>query len=1136
MKKAGFYVLGILLTVCMLFSAVACDREEEEETGKNTYAVTLSATELTLDRYQTGELTASVTENGEPKDVAVTWASDNTGVVTVDGGKLTPVAEGTASVTASYEGASAACEVTVSDTGMRPVLELSESSLELVIGGDSITVDAEVVYLRETMTDAEITYTVKDTNIAEVDADGKVTAKAYGETTLTVAASWRNVESEFLTKSIPVYVREDVVFDVTAPVAEIYTYAGTIDQQEFSNTVTMSCTATSGGNEIAQEDISWKSSDTEIATVDANGLVTAKAVGEVEITACYITPNQEYVSAPFKITVLFPVVDKTQEVSIDVDSSLASASLDASAIFGKDTTIEKVTDSADETVNLYENGGFVMDKLTVGERVMTVQNPDYGYKITVVVATKILRTEDDLKNMQTLGGMQEIKQTVAGIELTFYPYSGYFILGNDIRATVSVDKEHTYGAKTNGHNGYRSTNVDNMGFTGTFDGRGHTISGFMLKNGGLFGDLSNGAVIKNVAFTNIQLNGSQAATVAHSIRKAKLINVFVDANNEMTADGFGNSPISRYADGVTLTNVVVVASIKTSKDFGQPANLIGLILSDVTYDNLYVFYKDGMNDHLTEGEMRNLDIENIPLSKAGEVKFEGFDDIFATEGGIPVMKTMPVASVSELEVLAGSTMDLTQYLCTNYYTFDDSTLPEGVTIEDGALKVAGTVPTSAFTFKVISSLNSSLYKEITVDVTAMPSEPVVISDHFEVDLSEQGALLLTLPEMSGYETGNTVMVGDQDLSEEASLVDGKISIPYDALTAGKYEVVVTTSTRLITYQNVEVITKILRTEEDLKNMQTYGGVKPVDQTSGTTTITFYPYSGYFVLGNNIRATVSVDKDHVYGAQTSGYDGLLCTSFDGMGFTGVFDGRGYTISGFTLTVGGIFGDLSTGAVVKNVAITDVQLEGSKASGFAYSIRNAEINNVFLEASNEKTSAGWGNSIMARYGYGVTLKNVVTVGTLKSEFGQPALLIGRFLNDVVYENLHVFYKEGKKYVSALTYDTNSQNMKTFQPVALSAAGDVEFGAFNDYFTTEGGIPVMKTVPVAASEVTMTAGGTYDVANCVLTDYYTVDASTLPAGVTYENGVFTLTAEATGEFTFTVTSTLNTSLTQTVKVTIA
>ncbi len=479
MKKAGFYVLGILLTVCMLFSAVACDREEEE-TGKNTYAVTLSAPELTLDRYQTGELTASVTENGEPKDVAVTWASDNTGVVTVDGGKLTPVAEGTASVTASYEGASAACAVTVSDTGMRPVLELSESSLELVIGGDSITVDAEVVYLRETMTDAEITYTVKDTNIAEVDADGKVTAKAYGETTLTVAASWRNVESEFLTKSIPVYVREDVVFDVTAPVAEIYTYAGTIDQQEFSNTVTMSCTATSGGNEIAQEDISWKSSDTEIATVDANGLVTAKAVGEVEITACYITPNQEYVSAPFKITVLFPVVDKTQEVSIDVDSSLASASLDASAIFGKDTTIEKVTDSADETVNLYENGGFVMDKLTVGERVMTVQNPDYGYKITVVVATKILRTEDDLKNMQTLGGVQEIKQTVAGTELTFYPYSGYFILGNDIRATVSVDKEHTYGARTNGHNGYRSTNVDNMGFTGTFDGRGHTISGFML--------------------------------------------------------------------------------------------------------------------------------------------------------------------------------------------------------------------------------------------------------------------------------------------------------------------------------------------------------------------------------------------------------------------------------------------------------------------------------------------------------------------------------------------------------------------------------------------------------------------------------------------------------------------------------
>ena len=120
------------------------------------------------------------------------------------------------------------------------------------------------------------------------------------------------------------------------------------------------------------------------------------------------------------------------------------------------------------------------------------------------------------------------------------------------------------------------------------------------------------------------------------------------------------------------------------------------------------------------------------------------------------------------------------------------------------------------------------------------------------------------------------------------------------------------------------------------------------------------------------------------------------------------------------------------------------------------------------------------------------------------------------------------------SALAYD-NLRNVE-IESVPLSKAGDVTFGEFDDNFFTEGGIPVMKTVPVAASEVTMTAGGTYDVANCVQTGYYTVDASSLPAGVTYENGVFTLTAEATGEFTFTVTSTLNTSLTQTVKVTIA
>lgn len=76
-------------------------------------SITLSETSLALDVGGTATLVATTTPTG----ATITWSSDDETVATVtSGGVVEAVAEGTATITASITGASASCEVTVTDT------------------------------------------------------------------------------------------------------------------------------------------------------------------------------------------------------------------------------------------------------------------------------------------------------------------------------------------------------------------------------------------------------------------------------------------------------------------------------------------------------------------------------------------------------------------------------------------------------------------------------------------------------------------------------------------------------------------------------------------------------------------------------------------------------------------------------------------------------------------------------------------------------------------------------------------------------------------------------------------------------------------------------------------------------------
>ena len=119
--KKGFLTVVVALLCAMVcaFGLVACNNNETpNENGNNgtqtvaVESVTLNKTQLTLDVGGEETLTATVTPDNAT-DKTVTWSSDNTAVATVENGKITAVAAGTAMITATAGDKSATCTVTV---------------------------------------------------------------------------------------------------------------------------------------------------------------------------------------------------------------------------------------------------------------------------------------------------------------------------------------------------------------------------------------------------------------------------------------------------------------------------------------------------------------------------------------------------------------------------------------------------------------------------------------------------------------------------------------------------------------------------------------------------------------------------------------------------------------------------------------------------------------------------------------------------------------------------------------------------------------------------------------------------------------------------------------------------------------
>ena len=248
----------------------------DEKSGKVTVeqgvkigvtSVTLDQTDLTLDANGTAKLTATVKPDDATTKTA-TWKSDNEGVATVDNyGNVTAKAAGTATITATADGKSASCKVTVKGQETVPVasVELNQTTLELK-AGNTATLTATVK--PENATSKEVTWTSDKPEIAAVDG-GTVTAKAEGTATITAKAGEKTA-----TCTVTVTKADVAVESVTLNQSSLELKAG--------DNATL--TATVSPESATDKTVTWTSDKPEIAAVDG-GKVTAKAEGTATITA-----------------------------------------------------------------------------------------------------------------------------------------------------------------------------------------------------------------------------------------------------------------------------------------------------------------------------------------------------------------------------------------------------------------------------------------------------------------------------------------------------------------------------------------------------------------------------------------------------------------------------------------------------------------------------------------------------------------------------------------------------------------------------------------------------------------------------------------------------------------------------------
>lgn len=279
-------------------------------------SIRVSSNEMTLKKGESSYLTYTIAPAGVTDNV--TWSSSNTSIATINAnGMVTAKKSGTAVITAkTSNGYSDTCAVTI--ISEVESIQFTENNIALDIGNEK---QLELIITPSDVPDANVTLTVSDPSIVSLNSNGKIKALKAG--TATITARTDNGK----TATCKVTVNKAVPEKITVSPSSKTAYVGD------SLTLTTQITPA----EAANDNLTWSSNQTSIATVDVNGKVTAKAAGAATITVktsngktatCTITVKDvEATGVTVSSTAVTLEVDKTQAITAKVSPDKADQSV-----------------------------------------------------------------------------------------------------------------------------------------------------------------------------------------------------------------------------------------------------------------------------------------------------------------------------------------------------------------------------------------------------------------------------------------------------------------------------------------------------------------------------------------------------------------------------------------------------------------------------------------------------------------------------------------------------------------------------------------------------------------------------------------------------------------------------------------
>ncbi len=263
------------------------------------YVTSITLNQTSFDMYigdEPVELTATVLPDNAT-DKSLTWSSSKSSVATVDeNGRVTVVANGTATITATAKdgsGRKASCVIYV----YRHVESVSLNQSELsLFTGRSATLTVSIKPSTGTM--KNVKWSSSDTSVATVNNSGSVYGVAEGSATIIVTT----IDGE-KTAECNVVVSQFIE-------AQSVTLNKTVLEMYIGNPIQLYATILP--DNASDKSLTWTSSNNSVATVSSYGAVQAISVGKATITAkanggnpystCEVTVN-EYTAVDLGLSV-----------------------------------------------------------------------------------------------------------------------------------------------------------------------------------------------------------------------------------------------------------------------------------------------------------------------------------------------------------------------------------------------------------------------------------------------------------------------------------------------------------------------------------------------------------------------------------------------------------------------------------------------------------------------------------------------------------------------------------------------------------------------------------------------------------------------------------------------------------------